>query len=339
MGASLSGNSHIEILSGFNFNFEYHIVADGILVPIILNEDNGFRAAIDRDSLDTHCILLEPVSNFIINIIDLNNINRSPLAVLKSEDDYTYEQLFLKQTFFKYFLESEEVAPVTYSNTDIMAYLDNSYGNRMSTVVDLVGAGQSNLDIYLLRLPFLSLDYFLNTPATDLFEIVDTYFTVNATKEMINYNTILIQTFHNTIDIPAKFFDFIFAKNDNGYVTTPKLSINLDVFIDSNLLLTSTYTSTDSLKLDMTIKTINFLKKYEGFEIEFFETDLEKYLQESYGALVMNIRVNSPRLFIVNNSATIYNQIEENLDFVDILDFVPPYFYFDYDNLIINLSL
>jgi hypothetical protein len=81
------------------------------------------------------------------------------------------------------------------------------------------------------------------------------------------------------------------------------------------------------------------MKTQEGFMIDFFETDLEKILYNEFSPLIQNVRVESPTLFRVNNSAVIYNLIQENLSFEDVLDFVPPYFFYDYNNLELTIKM
>jgi hypothetical protein len=73
------------------------------------------------------------------------------------------------------------------------------------------------------------------------------------------------------------------------------------------------------------------MKENEGFYIDFFETDLEKHLFNKFSPLIRNVKSVTPTMFRVNNSAVIYNLIQQNLEFNDILNFVPPYFYYDYN--------
>jgi hypothetical protein len=180
--------------------------------------------------------------------------------------------------------------------------------------------------------------YFYKLPKLEMFEILDRYFTVKDNERIINYNTQVTQTFHNTIDIPIKYYDYLFEKNNNGVLTKPKLPIEVNIFIDNETFLSSKYTDTNELVLDIKIFAINFLKNYEGFMVEYYETDLEKAIWNNFSPLLKNVKAESPTLYIVKNSSMIYEDIVDNLTFEDMLEFVPPYFYYDYNNIIINVE-
>ena len=98
-------------------------------------------------------------------------------------------------------------------------------------------------------------------------------------------------------------------------------------------MMTSEYENLTDLELRLRMTIIKFLKKKEGFQIEFFETDLENLIYNDFDPLIKNVNILTPTLFQVNNSARIYKDIQENLDFEDVLEFVPPYFYYDYAQL------
>ena len=156
---------------------------------------------------------------------------------------------------------------------------------------------------------------------------------VNYLQEDINYNTKLVQAFHNTIDIPPKYLPYIFEENTNGDIETPELQIKVSLFLDQDQFIVSKYRTITDFEIAFKIKLIQLLKEHEGFMIDFYETDIEKELFNEFSPLIRNIRLEKPTLFIVNNPTVIYEGIEAELDFQDVLDFVPPYFYYDYNNI------
>lgn len=190
----------------------------------------------------------------------------------------------------------------------------------------------------ILRVPYISYDYFFSKKPIDIFEIMDQYFMVDYLEKTVNYNTQLIQAFHNTIDIPEKYYPYIFSRNTNEQWYKPMISISIDLIIDQDLFLTSNYPTLTELDIDLKINIIKYLKENEGFMISFYETDLEKFIFNKFNPIIRNVRVNTPTLFEVNNAAVIYQGIQSNLDFESLLNFIPPFFHYDYSNLKLNIS-
>ncbi len=326
--------SYIEIIDGAVEDYNYYFNSSQFGVSMILNQLNNFKLPIDDRYTDEFCILEEPLTDMTLNVEKDGEI----LASYVSEGPD--HPLSLKQTFYKYFKEVESSTQPVYPIESSLGYLDNILNNTMSTVSNiLVGDTNQTIETYLLRLPFLSQDYFYSIPAEEIFEQLDQYFMIDHYDEIINYNTQLTQTFHNTIDIPTRYHDFLFEKNNNGILSTPRIPINLAIYVDNDKFLTSQYSDTEDLRLQIKIFTIKFLKQYEGFMISYFESDLEKAIWNEFSPLLKNINVGQPQLFVVQNSATIYDSIQENLSFDDVLEFVPPYFYYDYNNIEVTLEI
>jgi hypothetical protein len=202
----------------------------------------------------------------------------------------------------------------------------------MSTENDLLYIDEETTsEAYLLRLPFIDHNWFFNKTTIEVFQIMNEYFIVNYIDENINYNTQLVQSFHNTIDIPNKYYPYLFEETTMGIIDDPKISLEAELFIDKDRFIVSEYGTLTDFEIAVKIEMIKFMKTKEGFYIDFFETDLEKHIFNTFSPIIRNINLISPTLFRVNNSAVIYNLIQENLEFDDILDFVPPYFHYDYD--------
>ena len=335
-----TNTSYIEILAGAIEGTDYYFICDQFRATITeASVDHGspYTYQISKLFVDEFCVINEPITGVKVHA---KNSQGEVLASYTS--DGIYEQLNKKQTFYKYFQDSEEEAVI--SNTgDIMAYLNNIQGNSMSTSTDLVcstsgvSTPEAPAKVYVLRLPFLSEEYFLSKTVGEMYDIFNQYFIMNITEDLINYNTLATQTFHNTIDIPPKYYDSLFERNTMPALDTPKIPIVVEIHADRNQFMTSKYDTETDFDIALRIEIIKFLKKKEGFVIEFFETDLEKHLYDTFNPLIKNVTSISPSLFQVNSSQEIYRQIQDTLDFTDMLDFIPPYFYFDYANL--NLTI
>jgi len=321
--------TYVEILSGATEDYVYHFNAEQLGVDIDLDINNGFKRAIDDLYLDQNCVLLEPLTELTLKITQ----NGNELARFVS--DGPIDQLIYKQTLYKYFKEVTITANIV--DPYPVTYLDNSRSGTLSTYDNLVSSS-GNFETYILRMPFYSKDYFFSLPAKQIFEEIDSYFMINKQEKYINYNTQLTQTFHNTIDIPSQYFDYLFEKNNNGVLQTPQLPIDLTIHLNTERLLTSKYKDLFDLELQIKIFIINFLKEYEGFAVSYFESDLEKAIWKNFSPLLNNISIISPLLFEVKTASLIYKDIQENLSFQDMIDFVPPYFSFGYKGINITFK-
>jgi len=329
-------SSYLEIISGGQTDLEYYFVSDTFRVTLTdqnIDHDLPFTYKIDKLFTDDYCVLRNPLTNIKVEVRD--KATGEIYAIYVS--DGSYGQLLWKQTFYKYFQEESDNLPLL-PGKDIMAYLDNHESNVMSTFTDLVSAPGDSEDVYLLRLPFIDKNYFNSKEPYEIFEIMNTYFIANYTQDLINYNTLVSQAFHNTIDIDDKYYDSIFRRNTMDRITSPKIPISIAIHGDLNSFLTSKYQTETDFEISLRIEIIKFLKGKEGFLIEYYETDLETHLYDVFSPIIKNVNVATPTMFQVYSSAEIYNDIKKRLTFQDMLDFIPPYFYYDYANLDLTIS-
>ncbi len=340
--------SYLEVISGAQEELEYYFISDLFRVTLTSNNnDHGapFTYKIGTLFTDDFCVLRDPISDITLHVKD-----KQGRILASYVSDATYSQLIKKQIFYKYFQE-QDLATIQGQSAlvpgpDTMAYLDNVNNNAMSTMVDVtaqvnavnaVSASDTPVDKYILRMPFISEDYFFSRTPQEMFEVFNAYFIMNYTEEFLNYNTLATQSFHNTIDIPAQYYDSLFERNTNEVQDTPIFPIDIEIHANRVAFMTSKFDSETDFDIALRIEIIKFLKKKEGFTIEFFETDLENHLYDTFNPLIKNVAVLSPTLFQVNSSAEVYSNIQKNLGFLDLLNFIPPYFTYDYDNL--NLSI
>jgi len=325
-----TNTSYLEITDGTIEGYEYFFVCNQFQTKLTENttdHDVPYSYKISELITDPFCIIREPLEDIQVFVRDeTGNLIASYLS------DGSYHQLIRKQTMYKYFQETpvnEEILP----SQDVVAYLDNKLNNSMTTFGELIGADASINNKVLLRMPFIDKEYFDGQDNTDFFQTMNSYFIVNYTEEFLNYNTLVSQAFHNTIDLPPKYTDYLFKRNTIENLNTPIIDIDVSVLIDTVIFMTSKFDTMTDLEIALKIKIITFLKSKEGFMVEFLETDLEKMLYDEFAPLIKNVNVASPTLFQVNSSAVIYRDIQNNLSFTDLLNFIPPYFYFDYTNL------
>jgi hypothetical protein len=305
----------------------------------VLSSDNAFKQEVNEIYTDPYCIIREYWTGISLEIserVDLNNYNNNLL--MKYYSNEIYNQLHKKQTFYKYFVESDNTnLNINLTNT---GYIDNHYNEVMSTPVDIFETAQAlESESVLLRIPFIDRDYFYGKPAPEMYEIMDQYFIADYLEDAINYNTQLTQAFHNTIDIPPKYYSYLFEENTMDVLETPVIPIKVELFLNSDAFLTSSYGNITDFEIAVNMEIITFLKEREGFMIDFFETDLEKHIYNTFSPIIRNIKVGSPTLFRVNNAAVVYEGIQNNLEFKDLLDFIPPYFYYDYNNIDLTINM
>ncbi len=321
--------------------YNFRASVDGNSFSLQLNEGNFYQQEVSAIFTDEYCVIRGDLTDIVLEVYDTNG---GGLPLFNFISDAKYNQLIEKQIFYKYFQELpiSVQTPAMLDLQENRAYFDNpevSLTSFKSTQNYIECGTNVNFETYVLRMPFISYDYFYGKPAEDIFEIMNSYFRVDRTQEIINYNTQLTQTFHDTINISEKYYPYLFKENTMDVNYNPLIPIKASIFVDNSKLLTSVYEDISDLELAVKIEIIKFLKLQEGFIIDYFETDLEKLIYEKFAPVIRNINISNPTLFRVNGSAVIYEGIQSNLEFTDVLNFTPPFFHYDYDNLELEISI
>ncbi len=342
----MTGTSFIEIKGEVNRGYEYQFYASwlgtGAYIP--LNIGNNFKYEINNLYTDDYCIVREDTTDIRVQVFDIGATTASLFdkkLIVEFEDRGTYNQLQKKQEFYKYFrpLPEGEIQSYNASGSSI-GYLDNYLNDIMSTVTDVYEVPKEhNYESILLRLPFIDDKWFWGKSTQEIYEIIDNYFIADGIREDLNYNTQITQSFHNTIDVTDKYFPYIFDENSNGIIDDPMLQIDLDIFLNLDRFIASKYSNVSDFEIAVKIAIIKFMKEQEGFMLDYYETDLEKTIYNLFSPLIRNIRVNKPTMFMVNDSSRIYAGIQDNESFVDVLNFVPPYFHYDYNNIKLTIDM
>lgn len=294
--------SRIEIQ---NYNPLYTYKFESNLFKMDLNVHNEFKQEINQRFLDEYCILEDFLKDITINIFNNNQL------VLSFDSISKYTQLVKKQDHYYY------------------TQLDNLQTTNESR--------------YVLHIPFLDTNYMRNTNSNIFFSKLNKYFRTEQDKNDISFNVGVTQSFYNTIHVEDKYRKFIIETNINGNLLTTRNSIVIDLIIDKNKFILSDYETIETVEYDMKEIIYKTLRQAEGFETEFFETLLERKLTDMFN-MIDNVDVLSPKVFITNSANIIYDKMDNalnlsELSLFDIVDFIPPYFFFDYNEIILNFNI
>lgn len=309
-----------------------------------LDYANNFTWEVNTMFTDTFCIIKNEVKNLKVGIYDTNQNE-----IIKFYSSFEkYYQLISKQIIYKYFEPTEGVDQLVVDTSDVtLDYLDNELRDLLVQVDAILDPFTRNETVHLLRLPYIDKEYFSTANWQNLFSLLDNFFTVNAAKDQVAYNTRISQSFFNTVDIQPQYQDFLFKVNNNFNQNSPKMDVILDVFIDKEaFLLENKFESIQDLELSIKLDIVTFFKQKIGFKIEYFESELENFIYEKYKNTVVseyyikNIEIISPSMFIVNDADTIFYNIKnsKDSDLNTILDFCPPFFHFNVDNIQLTIK-
>lgn len=243
----------------------------------------------------------------------------------------------------------------------IMKYLQADSNKYVQTVLKQQHFYWIDVDIfdstkettYVLNLPYLE-KKFVTNDIIYAAEKLDSFFIVEDTKNRVNPNLVITQSFYNTIKIEDIYRNYIFETTD-VYVQ-PVISINLEVMLSALNLQRSKWTNTSKLETDIKWLVQDYIDYIEGYNLIFNESKLEQkilnYFNTDYN-IIENIKVWNPSGPIrVRDASVIYSMFEENFGSADIVltedelhakilngeipevtqkqivDFVPPYFSF-----------
>jgi len=315
-------------LRDFKSTYTYRFKSN--LFNMEFNTFNNYNQMVNQRFTDEYCIIEEPLTDITLELYDGEDYVMTFTGIGK------YFQLVQKQNHYHY------------SKID---QLDSTKETR-----------------YILNLPFLSLDYLKSSKLPAFFTKLDDFFKLDDLQEYISFNVLTTQSFYNTILLEDKYRDFVLNQNNNGKLLNTQNMIILDIVADKFKYNQSIYKSVQELEFDIKGEVFNILSKVEGFNTQFYETTLENNLANKFD-LINNVDVVSPKLFSTNQSTRIYDLMQEELNkqsttqtettqtidcacetekvtqvkeeefsLFTIIDFVPPYFYFDFNSLTLNIT-
>jgi hypothetical protein len=293
-------------ISNFDPTHTYKVYTN--LFSIELSVHNGFKQKINQRFLDEFCLITEDINDVIVDVFD----NKDTL-IIQYQSKFTYSQLKEKQSHFYY---------------------------NVLNSIDL-----NREDKYILQIPFIDDNYFKKTEANRLFTKIDNFFHISENEQEHAFNIEATQAFYNTIFLEPKYGQFIVNENNNGSLLNVKNNILVHLVLDKYKYRLSGYKSQSKLEFDIKSLLIKMLRKKEGFKIEYFETAVESLLIDNFD-MIKNVDVISPKMFTTNDTNTIYDKMDTKIGVdeadggitrFDIIDFIPPYFYYDYANIAIKL--
>jgi len=290
-------------LTNANTLYKYKIVTNQFNIE--LNVHNDYKQVVNQRFLDEYCLFVEDLQ------VDNITILQDESFIMQYFGEGSYTQLVKKQDHFYY--------------TELDRY-DTTNETR-----------------HILHIPFLELNYLKNTAIGAFFTKLDRFFKVEKYKKDISFNVGVTQSFYNTINVDPLYRKYIIDQNTNGDLLTTRNMIIVNMIIDKHNYSLSNYESIEELEFDLKDVIYKTLRSAEGFETEFYETLLERKISNEY-TMIKNIDVISPKVFTTNNATNIYMGMDEDLNETDltlfnIVNFVPPYFFFDYDSITIKLTI
>ena len=310
-----------------------------------LDYANNFTWEVNTLFTDQYCIVKEPMENFKVKVIDRNS---QTLATYSSFG--TYYQLIYKQTMYKDYepATEAELDSASQINTDDIAdaYLDNEL-RHLLIEADTILAPTSKAEVAnIIRMPFIDKDYFMNSNWDEMYQMLDSFFNISSAREYLPFNVRVVQAFYNTMHIEDLYTKYIFKENNNLLVNNPELKIEAEVTIDKELfIISNAFKNIQDLILSLKIDFLAFFKQKIGFSVKYFESELETYIYEKYNInnsnlnYLKNIEIISPKMFIVNDSDTIYYKMKnDDMELRQIIDFCPPFFHYDLNNIKINIK-
>ena len=323
-----------------NTKDDYEYVVSTNQFQITLNYGNAFKWEVNKIYTDDFCIIKDYLYNFNVKIID--NKGNTVLDLYNHDEvNGKFHQLKLKQEIYKYYIKLPTNNYDVQVSTVATDYLENELSQILNTVEQFIQPIQDGELAYLLRLPFIDKEFYDNIDYQDLYDLLNSFFSVNENKNKFSLTTQIQQCFYNTIDLPQEWASYIFEESAN-IITTPKIPIIINLNIDSQQLLLSKYQTLDNLIFNIKLEVIKKLSLKEGFQTEFFESEIENQIFEEFNSenkIIKNIEFLSPKKFITKNSDDIYYDLINNFEVSEVIKYVPNYFYFDYDNIQINTSM
>ena len=315
----------------------YHFEMDNF--SFTLDYANNFSWQVNSLFTDEFCIVKLPNYQIKLTVQDENNTIIDEFF----NNDEVY-QLISKQVAFKYYRKniSASIPKLVDLSSISLGYLDNELKNILVAADKILHPYSNDETSYLLKLPFVE-KVFTTLDFSTQYNILNDFFKIKKIQGLVNFNTRIFQCFYNTLQLDPKYNTSVYKKNNNIDPSLKK-KITINIFIDKNYFdISTTFKTLNELNLNLEIDVINFFKTKRGFEMRYFESELENIIYSKYNTnsdypYIKNIEILEPSLFIINDSDTIYYNIKNQLTFDELIDFCPPFFQFDLDNIKINLT-
>lgn len=314
-----------------NYNPTYTYIFKCNLFTMSLNKDNNFQEEISTLFTDKYCLVDEEltiVNGFktgITNIrIDILNEYIPNTLIPTSTTSAEWLNLYIMNWY------SDEKYHQTKLKQSHFLYIDtNNYNSTIETR-------------WVMHLPFLEETFFTTNDKYKVFTKIDNFFKVIENKDKFPFNIEVNQAFYNTIKIEDIYKKYLMDINNSAIDVVPKLQPIINIIIDKIRFNLSSYQTVEEVESSLKLLLIQEMTKLEGFSIEYFESYLESVCLQQY-PIIKNIEMINPKALTIKPTSGMYFEMESdlgsNFDIKDIIDFVPPYFHFDYDNMFIKIIL
>lgn len=288
-----------------NMNEDYTYVFNSNINEMVLNKDNNFRVDAITTYLDGYCLLMEPLRNISMSIIK----DDSTIVTFVSEN--SYYQLDLIQTHYLY----QEL---------------DKYNTNNETV-------------HVLNIPYVSKSFYDDIDYIEFYQLIKGFFKVKEHEHLFSFNTSVNQLFYNTISVEEEYTQYILEENSNGSSLTTENNIVIEFVINKNEYIIEGFSDLASFEYRIIRDILPLFIVKEGFHTRYYETEIENFLKNKYNNLIENVRLLYPGMFIIHDNNTIHGLMENDLvdgkiTLMDIINFTPPYFYYNYDNISIDVK-
>jgi hypothetical protein len=313
-----------------NFNENYTYVFSCNLFSMTLNKDNGFQQEISTLFTDNYCLIDEEltlVNGYYKGLTDIkiDILNQYLLdAEVSSLDTITWDKVYVMNWF------SQEQYHQTKLKQSHFLYIDIDHYN-------------SDVEIrWVLNIPYIQKSFVTTNLGYKVFSKLDSFFKVIENKDKFPFNLEVTQALYNTIALDPKYTNYLIDINNNALDLVPKLQPIINVIIDKIKFNLSEYKTVEEFENEFKLELMQEFTKFERFKIEFFESTIESFCLQKF-SIIKNIELINPKSLTSKKNTTMYYDMENDLGTLltikDLVDFVPPYFHFDYDNMYIKIIL
>jgi len=332
----ITNKSSFKIDQGANNNLSYYITTDNF--SFVLDYANNFTWEVNSLFTDDFCILKEQIFELKLEV------RQDDMTIERYYSTDEIYQLIPKQIAFKYYRKNDiNTLPEIVDLSEIsLGYLDNELRDLLIDATEVLNPYSTEETPILLKLPFVEKS-FMEMDFINQYNLLNDFFKITEIQNLVNFNTRVYQCFYNTLYLDDKYVPSVYKK-DNNAIKDLKKKIDLNIYIDKSYFdISTTFKTLSELGLSIEIDIINFFKTKRGFQLRYFESELENLIYSKYNtgsdySYIKNIEILSPVLFIINDSDSIYYNLKDKVTFEELLDFCPPFFQFDLENININIT-
>ena len=327
----------------FNTNANYTYIFSCNLFTMTLNKDNNFQFEISNLFTDLYCLIDEELTKVNDKVMGLTDINIQILnkfiidsEIPSSDNSQEWQKIYLMNWY-----SDESYFQLKYKQSNFLYIETDEYNTNKETR-------------YILNLPYLKKSFFDTNNSFKIYNKLDSFFKVNEDSNLFPFNISVCQSFYNTIDLPEKYKKYIINIDNSSLDINTRIKPYINIIVDRHKFNLSDYQNIEDFENDLKLFLISLFASKEGSYFEYFESYIENNCLKNFD-IIKNIEVLNPKSTTTNNRIKMYNLMEEDLNKTiidettnqvsnlltvkDLIDFVPTYFYFDFDNMYIKIIM